>query len=118
MCIGSGSQTFCEEHQSKLRHWGGFARTDRPYSIYKKIKCEQCGFAPLDDYVPYRYYRDDYKYVLCMQLLDVDHIVPDPDKYAKKDIHHSTNHPSNLQTLCKNCHASKTQKNGDFSNKN
>jgi 5-methylcytosine-specific restriction endonuclease McrA len=55
----------------------------RPWVQYKKMYCEKCGFVPLDSCV-----------------LDVDHIngreIEDP------------HHPSNLQTLCANCHRLKT----------
>lgn len=52
------------------------------YRYYKKDYCERCGFVPEDS---------------CQ--LDVDHIDQD----------HSNNDPSNLQTLCSNCHRLKTK---------
>ena len=61
----------------------------KPYSKYRKVSCENCGFKALD---------------LCQ--LDVDHIVGD----------HYNNEPSNLQTLCANCHRLKTKlaRNGPY----
>lgn len=56
------------------------------YKLYKKDKCERCTFIPQD---------------LCQ--LDVDHI----------DGNKSNNEPSNLQTLCANCHRLKTKLNRD-----
>lgn len=57
-----------------------------PYRRYKKTYCEICGF------------EGHY----CQ--LDVDH----------KDGDHTNNDPSNLQTLCANCHRLKTWKNKDW----
>lgn len=53
----------------------------RPWRKYKKDKCDQCGFVPLHK---------------CQ--LDVDHI----------DGNKKNNEPSNLRTLCANCHRLKT----------
>lgn len=117
MCKGDGESILCVDHQSTLREWGGFARLDRPYSLYKKKICDRCGFDPFVT-PDYKYLRADYQLPLAMQILDVDHIVPPTNKKDKVKIDHPCNHPNNLQTLCKNCHASKTQKSGDFSNKN
>ncbi len=58
-----------------------------PWIIYKKDKCEHCGFIPLH---------------LCQ--LDVDHI----------DGNKKNNNIDNLQTLCANCHRLKTQLNRDW----
>lgn len=52
------------------------------YKLYKKDKCDFCGFIPIDQ---------------CQ--LDVDHI----------DGNHKNNNPDNLQTLCANCHRLKTE---------
>ena len=53
----------------------------KPYSIFKKDHCEKCPFTPTHS---------------CQ--LDVDHI----------DGNHTNNDPSNLITLCANCHRLKT----------
>lgn len=58
------------------------------YRKHKKNKCEKCGFTPKHK---------------CQ--LDVDHI----------DNDHNNNDPSNLQTLCANCHRLKTQKERELS---
>ena len=60
------------------------------YKIFKKDKCEECGFVAVHK----------------MQL-DVDHIDGD----------HTNNDESNLQTLCANCHRLKTYLNKDFMSK-
>ena len=57
-----------------------------PYAVYKKDICEHCGFIPVHS-----------------SQLDVDHINGD----------HWNNDPSNLQTLCANCHRLKTHLSGD-----
>lgn len=53
----------------------------------KEDKCSKCGFIPED-----------------LVQLDVDHIDNNP----------SNNKPSNLQTLCANCHRLKTKQNLDW----
>ena len=58
-----------------------------PRARYLKDCCEYCGFTPE-----------------VIQQLHLDHI--DGDR--------ANNEPSNLQTLCANCHARKTVRNGDY----
>lgn len=58
----------------------------KPYRRHKQNSCATCPFVALDS---------------CQ--LDVDHI----------DGNHSNNDPSNLQTLCANCHRLKTKLNQD-----
>jgi len=57
-----------------------------PYAVHKKNNCQKCGFIPVH-----------------ISQLDVDHI--DGDRW--------NNDPSNLQTLCANCHRLKTHLSGD-----
>lgn len=59
----------------------------RPYLVFRKDKCDRCGFIPEHE---------------CQ--LDVDHI----------DGNHKNNEESNLQTLCANCHRVKTYVNKDW----
>jgi len=63
---------------------------NRKYIIFKKDVCDFCGFVPVNP---------------CQ--LDVDHIDGD----------HKNNSPSNLQTLCANCHRLKTYLNKDWESK-
>ena len=58
----------------------------KPYRKYKKDYCETCGFMAQHSV-----------------QLDVDHI----------DGNHKNNDPTNLQTLCSNCHRLKTHINKD-----
>ena len=60
---------------------------NHPHRKHKKQICEECGFIPQ---IP--------------QQLDVDHI----------DGNHSNNDPSNLKTLCANCHRLKTFLNEEY----
>ena len=80
----------CKTH-AKDRRTGYYQRRKairaKPYIVYKKTSCEFCGFLPVHT---------------CQ--LDVDHI----------DGNHSNNEPSNLQTLCANCHRLKTFLNKDW----
>ena len=57
-----------------------------PYAVHKKDYCQRCDFRPVHT-----------------SQLDVDHI--DGDRW--------NNDPSNLQTLCANCHRLKTHLSGD-----
>ena len=57
-----------------------------PYTVHKKDYCEHCDFKPVH-----------------ISQLDVDHI--DGDRW--------NNDPSNLQTLCANCHRLKTHLSND-----
>ncbi|QHZ60024.1 hypothetical protein PJKIFABJ_00088 [Pseudomonas phage PE09] len=57
------------------------------YKLYKGDSCECCGFVAIHKV-----------------QLDVDHI----------DGNHFNNDPSNLQTLCANCHRLKTFLNGEY----
>lgn len=59
----------------------------RPHTRYRKESCETCGFIPQHG-----------------SQLDVDHI----------DGNSKNNDPSNLQTLCANCHRLKTILNADW----
>jgi 5-methylcytosine-specific restriction endonuclease McrA len=61
------------------------ALSNKPYLKFKKNQCESCLFIGIDS---------------CQ--LDVHHI----------DGNHSNNSPSNLQTLCANCHRLKTKLEG------
>ena len=57
-----------------------------PYAVHKKDACEHCGFVPVHS-----------------SQLDVDHINGDGRDHD----------PSNLQTLCANCHRLKTHLHND-----
>ena len=84
-----GTYTFqhrCWKHRSK-KGVHGYRLSYRPYLEHKKDSCERCSFVP------------EHK-----GQLDVDHINGD----------HGDNSPSNLQTLCANCHRLKTILNGEF----
>ena len=63
-----------------------YRRFRYPNSVHRKDKCEHCGFKPAH-----------------ISQLDVDHI----------DGNRNNSDPSNLQTLCANCHRLKTHLNGD-----
>ena len=61
----------------------------KPWGKFKKDHCEECGFVPQHKV-----------------QLDVDHIDGNKDN----------NHPSNLKTLCANCHRLKTHLNSEHLN--
>ncbi len=61
-------------------------KSQYPYAVHKKESCEHCGFIPVH-----------------VSQLDVDHI--DGDRW--------NNDPTNLQTLCSNCHRLKTHLHND-----
>jgi hypothetical protein len=113
---GAGSNTLCEIHQQNLSEWGGYVYFRRVWTWYKKEVCEGCGFDPftipkLQKYDPLT------RRVYAMGLLDVDHITPCKNNIDKHNKHSISNHPDNLQTLCKHCHQIKTFEEGNFTNK-
>lgn len=74
--------------ESGIRLWDRKCSVCRwgTYTKFKKDYCEECGFIAVH-----------------RVQLDVDHI----------DGNHQNNNPSNLQTLCANCHRLKTQMSND-----
>jgi len=84
------STTGKQWYRCKLKYEVTKRSIETPWLFHKKDTCEQCGFIPEHD---------------CQ--LTVDHI--DGNKY--------NNEISNYQTLCHNCHALKTLRNGDHFNR-
>jgi len=86
-CKSCKSETSKKQYQDPtFKEYNAKRPHGKYYKLHKKDSCERCGFIPED---------------LCQ--LDVDHI----------DGHKSNSDPSNLQTLCANCHRLKTKKNQD-----
>jgi len=102
---GPGSKSVCRKHQLMMREYGGNARLDRMWTFHKKDFCEgeNCGHIPMNNVriqsLPY-----DERLVVSRMLLHVDHV----------DSNKNNNHPSNLQTLCMDCHGVKTLRNKDY----
>jgi len=78
------------KYRCSTTHKNNNIRSSYPYRLHKKDKCEICNFVPVHT-----------------SQLDVDHI----------DGNKKNNDPSNLQTLCANCHRLKTFLNKDGSYK-
>lgn len=78
-CMSNGKGTF--KPRCSYCHRLKFPKKVHIYRLQKKELCEECGFKPIHP---------------CQ--LDVDHIDGD----------HTNNEPSNLKTLCANCHRLKT----------
>lgn len=85
--VSRGGGKFRPLCQSCHRKRHEMCRSRAPYAKYKEEVCNSCGFVAVHS---------------CQ--LDVDHI----------DGNHSNNDPSNLQTLCANCHRLKTYQNRDW----
>jgi hypothetical protein len=91
----------CKQKACFKRDWSHYLCRNRIYrnkrgrhkysKEIKKIKCESCGFVPVNK---------------CQ--LDIDH----------RDGDHKNNELSNLQVLCANCHRLKTFLNNENCNKN
>lgn len=96
---GPGSR-LCEEHQSKMREFGGPARLDRPWTFNKKCTCDFCGFDPWKHKVVSKISNELVRDRVAWGMLIVDHIIP--QKYNGGD------RPENCQTLCLFCNQIKT----------
>jgi len=108
---GPGSNSLCRKHQLMQREYGGHGRLDRPYTFWKKEYCEDCGHSPMKHNKQIKALPQPYRQILGMMMLHVDHLaVGGKSKYAKG---HGVNHPSNLKTLCQECHMLKTYTSGD-----
>jgi len=79
-----------DKAHNKYKCHAVYRRFRYPLSVHRKDHCEHCNFQP--------------KHI---SQLDVDHI----------DGNRNNNDPSNLQTLCANCHRLKTHLNGDSKTK-
>jgi len=85
--LNSGFRSSCKECEiSKARDWNvknwdrwthNWRKAMKPYQLHKKDHCERCPFIPEHSV-----------------QLDVHHI----------DLNHDNNDPSNLMTVCANCH--------------
>jgi hypothetical protein len=107
---GPGQSKLCREHQLKLREYGGPGRLDRPWTFWKKDKCETCGHDPSKNPL-IKHEPKQVRKILGSMMLDVDHI--DSTLGDRFDIQSEMNNPKNLQTLCKECHSIKTLYEGD-----
>ncbi len=79
-------QSVTSKYRCYAVYWRTVIKSRYPYAVHKKDYCEHCEFKPVH-----------------ISQLDVDHI--DGDRH--------NNDPSNLQTLCANCHRLKTHLSGD-----
>ena len=77
----SKAKTATGRYRCKAVYKRNIYKNQYPYTLHKKDTCQHCGFVPEHP-----------------SQLDVDHI--DGDRW--------NNDPSNLQTLCANCHRLKT----------
>lgn len=102
---GPGSRNYCEYHQGLMREYGGFARSDRPWTFHKKTHCEKCGHNPLDNPLVGQIRNELLRNRVRWSLLIVDH------KIARKDGGKDTE--ENTQTLCLSCNYVKTMLAGD-----
>ena len=73
MYKGVGS-TLCEEHQAKMREYGGPGRMDRKWTFNKKECCEMCGFDPNEQELVKKISNPLVKRRTALSLLIVDHI--------------------------------------------
>lgn len=108
---GPGANSLCRTHQLIQREYGGHGRLDRPYTFWKKDHCEECGHSPMEHNIKIKELPQPYRQILGMMMLHVDHLkLGGKLKYTKS---HDINHPSNLETLCQECHMLKTYTSGD-----
>ena len=101
---GVGS-TLCEEHQGKMREYGGPGRMDRKWTFNKKEYCEMCGMKPEEHAMVKKISNPLVKRRTALSLLIVDHINTQRDGGCDS--------PENVQTLCVTCNFVKTMLSGD-----
>ena len=97
--------TLCEEHQVKMREYGGPARMDRKWSFNKKECCEMCNFDPNKQELVKKISNPLVQRRTALSLLIVDHIKTQRDG--------GDDSPENVQTLCITCNFIKTMLSGD-----
>ncbi len=92
LCACGNRQTSAGRYKGKqiFHRYCSSCKDNKQRNYTKKSFCEKCGFE-----------------AVIQQQLDIDHI----------DGNHLNDDPSNLQTLCANCHRLKTFINKDFLNK-
>lgn len=98
-------ESYCLEHQSLLRDYGGPARHDRPWTFNKKRCCDFCGFNPWEQSLVTKITDPLIQDRVAWGMLIVDHKTPQRDG--------GSDAPENCQTLCSICNQVKTTLAGD-----
>ena len=113
MFLGPNENKLCREHQIKQREYGGLARFDRIYTFHKVWECKCCGYNPQKDpwfdNPPVPWDNEAHKFRAMRATLVCDHIIL--RREGGKDT------ADNIQTLCQNCNAKKTNNKKDYLNK-
>jgi len=118
MYKGTG-EALCEEHQRKMRIYGGKGRVDRPWTFNAKDTCAECGYDPNTHPMVIKA-REKNKLVadcLASGKLIIDHIIPQRDAWILPKDHefygNMIHAPGNCKTLCLDCNDNKTMLSGD-----
>ena len=101
---GKGER-LCEEHQSKMREYGGPGRLDRPWTFHRNLICDNCGQDAMEIAIVKRITNPLHKKKSAYGMMVGDHVVPRRDG--------GSNAPENCQTLCLYCNEFKTTFCGD-----
>ena len=113
---GPGQEDHCRKHQKNLHDYGGLAKREKTYSQSRESVCKCCGADAYENPLVLPYVKTDPVKAnqLVRSVVTVDHIISKSQARAMGWTEEQINHPSNLQTLCKNCHGIKSAIEEDF----
>ena len=102
---GPGNNKLCRTHQLQQREYGGFGRIDRLWTFSREWTCSWCGYNPKNDpwftHPPIPFENEVHKTRVMRSMLVGDH-------KTDRKVDGGSHGKSNVQTLCQNCNAKKT----------
>lgn len=108
---GPQSEKLCREHQLRQIEYGGLGKIRRPWTFNRGWYCDWCGYSPLTDpwfdNPPTPFDNEVHKNQVMRSMLVGDH-----KETRRAD--GGSDYIDNVQTLCQNCNAKKTNLYKDF----
>lgn len=111
---GTGESIYCRHHQMMLIENGGLAKSNRPYTFWKKPHCEWCGYDPWKDKRFDRMKDPKIKHQAQRATLICDHKVSQQAGEKMGWTEDQIHGPDNIQTLCQICEKIKSAEAGDW----
>lgn len=113
---GPGQEDHCRQHQKNLIDYDGLAKVGVTYSHSRESVCACCGADAYKNPLILPYLNNDRAKAnqLVRSHMTVDHIISRSKARAMGWTDEQINHPTNLQTLCKNCHGIKSAIEEDY----